>query len=227
MSNPLEIIFESNQLIVVRKPAGMITEDNPFEADNLEAQVYKHLKNKQNNPYLGIAHRLDKVTSGVVIMAKKPGTLKTLNAWFENRKIKKTYLAISGNAPFKPKGTLSAYLLADRKEKRAQVVTKHTKGAKWAQLRYDVMNSKDAGTLFKIHPLSGRFHQIRTQLSHLGCPILGDVKYGSTSSYVPNEIALHAYKLQLPEPIGDSPISFTAAPPQTPQWHMLFEDLNS
>ena len=92
------ILFESNQLLIVQKPAGIITEDNPFEANNLEANCRAYLKQKINDPYLGVVHRLDRVTSGVVIFAKKRGTLKTLNRWFEERQIQK----LIGLLPRKP-----------------------------------------------------------------------------------------------------------------------------
>ena len=95
----IEILFESNQIIVITKPAGTISEHNKYEADNAEALVHAHLKEKIKSPFVGITHRLDRVTSGILIMAKRPGALKTINQWFENRYIKKTYLAITSTAP--------------------------------------------------------------------------------------------------------------------------------
>ena len=95
----IEILFESNQIIVITKPAGTISEHNKFEADNAEALVRAHLSEKVKTPFVGITHRLDRVTSGILLMAKRPGTLKTVNQWFENRQIKKTYLAITSTAP--------------------------------------------------------------------------------------------------------------------------------
>ena len=133
------VLFESNQLLVVQKPAGIITEANPFEANNLEANYRAYLKQKINDPYLGVVHRLDRVTSGVVIFAKKRGTLKTLNKWFEERQIQKTYWAITSTAPEKTNDTLTHYLLTDSKSKKALIVDPKVKGAKKAELSYKVL----------------------------------------------------------------------------------------
>jgi len=202
------ILFESNQLLVVQKPAGIITEDNPFEANNLEANCRAYLKQKINDPYLGVVHRLDRVTSGVVIFAKKRGTLKTLNRWFEERQIQKTYWAITSKAPEKTNDTLTNYLLTDSKSKKALVVDPKVKGAKKAELSYKVLSSTDDYFLLEINPKTGRFHQIRAQLSHIGCPIIGDQKYGSTVPYQKLQIALHARSIVLPEAINGSPLIF-------------------
>jgi 23S rRNA pseudouridine1911/1915/1917 synthase len=215
------ILFESNQLLVVQKPAGIITEDNPFEANNLEANYCAYLKQKINDPYIGVVHRLDRVTSGVVIFAKKLGTLKTLNRWFEERQIQKTYWAITAKAPEKTNDTLTHYLLADSKSKKALVVHPKVKGAKKAELSYKVLSSVNDHYLLEIKPKTGRFHQIRAQLSHIGCPIIGDEKYGSTVPYQKLQIALHARALELPEAINDSPMNFEAAHPNDPLWNVM------
>jgi len=213
------VLFESNQLLVVQKPAGIITEDNPIEANNLEANCRAKKKKKINDPYLGIVHRLDRVTSGVVIFAKKPGTLKSLNSWFEERQIQKTYWAITSRAPEKTNDTLTNYLLTDSKSKKALVVDPKVKGAKKAELSYKVLSAIENQYLLEIKPKTGRFHQIRAQLSHIGCPIIGDEKYGSTVPYQKLQIALHARALELPEAINGSPIIFEAAPPKNPLWN--------
>jgi len=213
------VLFESNQLLVVQKPAGIITEDNPFEANNLEANYRAYLKRKINNPFLGVVHRLDRVTSGVVIFAKKPGTLKTLNRWFEERQIQKTYWAITSEEPEKKQGILIHHLLTEKKSKKTIVVDPKVKGAKKAELSFKVLSSMDDQFLLEIKPKTGRFHQIRAQLSHIGCPIIGDEKYGSTVPYQKLQIALHARALELPEAINGLPIIFEAAPPKNPLWN--------
>jgi len=213
------VLFESNQLLVVQKSAGIITEDNPFEANNLEANYRAYLKQKINDPYLGVVHRLDRVTSGVVIFAKKRGTLKTLNRWFEERQIQKTYWAITSRAPKEEKGVLIHHLLIDQKSKKGLVVDPKVKGAKKAELSYKVLSTFEDQFLVEIKPKTGRFHQIRAQLSHMGCPIIGDEKYGSTVPYQKLQIALHARALELPEAINGSPIIFKAAPPKNPLWN--------
>ena len=213
------VLFESNQFLVVNKPAGIITEDNPFEANNLERNYRAYLKQKINNPFLGVVHRLDRVTSGVVIFAKKRGTLKTLNRWFEERQIQKTYWAITSKAPEKTNDTLTNYLLTDSKSKKALVVDPKVKGAKKAELSYKVLSSINDHYLLEIKPKTGRFHQIRAQLSHVGCPIIGDEKYGSTVPYQKLQIALHARMVELPEPINGSPLNFEAPTPVNDSWN--------
>jgi len=215
------ILYESNQLLVVQKPGGIITEDNPFEKDNLEFLYRKYLKQKINDPYLGVVHRLDRVTSGVVVFAKKRGTLKTLNRWFEDRRIHKTYWAITSEAPPKEADTLVHYLLVDKNSKKALVVDSKVKGAKKAELKYSVHSSNDHGFLLEIKPKTGRFHQIRAQLSHIGCPIIGDEKYGCTVPYQKLQIALHAKSVKLPEPMNGSPIIFEAVLPDNDIWSSL------
>lgn len=212
------ILYESNQLLVVQKPGGMITEDNPFEKDNLEFLCGEYLKQKINAPYLGVVHRLDRVTSGVVVFAKKRGTLKTLNRWFEDRKIHKTYWAITSEAPPKETDTLIHYLLVDKNNKKALVVDPEVEGAKKAELKYSVHSSNVHGYLLEIKPKTGRFHQIRAQLSHIGCPIIGDRKYHSIVSYQEFKIALHAKSVKLPEPINGSPTIFEAVSPDNDIW---------
>lgn len=212
------ILYESNQLLVVQKPGGMITEDNPFEKDNLEFLCGEYLKQKINDPYLGVVHRLDRVTSGVVVFAKKRGTLKTLNRWFEDRRIHKTYWAITSEAPPKDADTLIHFLRAEKNSKKALVVDPKVEGAKKAELKYSVHSSNDHGYLLEIKPKTGRFHQIRAQLGHIGCPIIGDRKYGSTVRFQELQIALHAKSVRLPEPINGSPTLFEAASPYTDIW---------
>jgi len=212
------VLFESNQLLVVQKPAGIITEDNPFEANNLEANCRAYLKQKINDPYLGVVHRLDRVTSGVIIFAKKRGTLKTLNRWFEERQIQKTYWAITSEEPEKKQGNLIHHLLTEKKSKKTLVVDPKVKGAKKAELSFKVLSSMDDQFLLEIKPKTGRFHQIRAQLSHIGCPIIGDKKYGSTTHYENLQIGLHARSIELPEAINGSIRKFTAPLPKDKLW---------
>ncbi len=214
----IEILFESNQIIVISKPAGTISEHNKFEADNAEALVRAHLSEKVKTPFVGITHRLDRVTSGILLMAKRPGALKTINQWFENRYIKKTYLAITSTAPKDSAGVLEHHLWTDVENKKAMVVGAKKKGAKQAQLSYRTLAVTDFGCLLEIKPKTGRFHQIRAQLAHIGCPIIGDENYGNAQPYLKQQIALHAYKLELPEAINDCPVQFTADLPDTGLW---------
>ena len=215
---PLEILHETNAYVVVNKPAGPITEDNPFEPSNIEALLRGQLSTPRPLPFLGVVHRLDRVTSGVLIFAKKRSTLKTLNRLFSERSAHKSYLALTTSAPPKTRGTLTNPLITDKKAKRARITTAEEPGAKLAQLGYEIIGHIDGKYLWLIQPKTGRFHQIRAQLAHLGCPIVGDHHYGSTEPAPKNCIALHAYSLSFdPWPLA-GPKEFTAGPPATAPW---------
>lgn len=211
-----EVLFESNQLLVINKPSGMISEQNPFEALTAESMALAHVGSKIRDPYVGVVHRLDRVTSGVLLFAKKRSVLKQLNQWFADRKIQKTYLAIASTPPSPSQGTLEHYLFTDKTAKKA-LVYDHPRGStKPARLHYRALEVNEYGTLLEIKPSTGRFHQIRAQLSYIGCPIVGDVKYGG-SVLSPNSIALHAWKIKLPDALNESPIEFEA-PPSSGVW---------
>jgi 23S rRNA pseudouridine1911/1915/1917 synthase len=152
------------------------------------------------------------VTSGLLIFAKKKSTLKQLNQWFAERKIQKTYLAITSTHPKPAKGILEHHFFTDNAAKKALVYDHSKGGTKPARLHYRTLEVNEHGALLEVKPSTGRFHQIRAQLSHIGCPILGDEKYGG-SKLSPNTIALHAWKIKLPEPINDSPQCFEAPSP--------------
>ena len=218
MNKEYKIIYESNKLLIVNKPSGLITETNEFEELTLESMYLKYLKEKINHPFLGVPHRLDRVTSGVLIFAKKRGSLKTLNSWFEKRKIHKTYFAVVKNKPPAKQGILENYLIKDFLNKKGQVIDKQKSNAKKAILEYQIIDSKESGYLLEVKPQTGRYHQIRTQLACIGCPIIGDIKYGSKQSYVKGQIALHAKSIKFPESINNSPLIFEADCPLTDLW---------
>lgn len=191
----LEVIHENNDYIVVNKAAGLITEQSPYEAITIETQVFNHILQSKRKPYVGIIHRLDRVTSGVLILAKKKSILVAFNTLFSSRKVQKTYLAIVKNKPAKNKGSLVNFLIKNNKEKRAEIVQSKSKDTQHCMLSYKVIGKNDAGYLLQVKPKTGRFHQIRAQLANIGLPIIGDEKYGSDSTYVPLSICLHAWKL--------------------------------
>lgn len=204
-----EIIFESTALIVINKESGIISEQNPFEALSAESQVRHYLGQGLKPPFVGVAHRLDRVTSGLLIFAKKKSALKQLNQWFADRKIQKTYLAITSTPPKPAKGILEHHLFTDKSAKKTLVYDHPKGGTKPARLHYRTLEVNEHGTLLEIKPSTGRFHQIRAQLSYIGCPILGDEKYGG-SPLIPNAIALHAWKIKLPEALNESPLELEA-----------------
>lgn len=194
----LEVIHENSDYIVVNKTAGLISEKSPFEECTVEVQVLNHLLKNKRKPFVGVIHRLDRVTSGSLIFAKKKSILKSFNALFSERKVQKTYLAIVKNEPPKKKETLVNFLVKNTLEKRADIVETKTKDAKESILSYKVIGTNDFGYLLEVKPKTGRFHQIRAQLANFGLPIIGDEKYGSDQDYLPLSICLHAWKLTYP-----------------------------
>jgi len=175
--------------------AGLISEKSPYEDCTVEDQVFNHLLKNKRKPYIGIIHRLDRVTSGVLIFAKKKSILVEFNDLFSSRKVQKTYLAIVKNKPQKNKENLINFLVKNNLEKRADIVQSKSKDALECILSYQVIDINDFGYLLEIKPKTGRFHQIRAQLGNIGLPIIGDEKYGSDQEYFPLSICLHAWKL--------------------------------
>lgn len=214
----LQIIFENKDYIVVNKLAGLISEKSPYEDETVENQVLNHLSNTQPHPYLGIIHRLDRVTSGVLIMAKKKSVLVKYNEFFSQRKVQKTYLAIVKNKPPQASGVLKNFLVKNQKEKRADIVENATKNSLNCSLSYRLLDQNEKGYLLEIKPKTGRFHQIRAQLAHILLPIIGDEKYGSEQNYQPLSICLHAWKLKIPSIESSDFETFVAPLPDNSFW---------
>ena len=191
----LEIIHENNDFIVVNKQAGHISEKSPYEEITTESLLLKHLLVSKRKPYIGVIHRLDRVTSGVLLFAKKKNILVAFNQLFSERKIQKTYLAIVHNEPPKSSGELLNYLVKNNLEKGADVEQSPSKEAKESILTYKVIGKNNFGYLLEVKPKTGRFHQIRVQLANIGLPIIGDLKYGSEHEYQNLSICLHARKI--------------------------------
>ncbi|MBQ0768856.1 MAG: RluA family pseudouridine synthase [Bizionia sp.] len=214
----VEIIEENNDYIIVNKMAGLISEKSPFENITVENQVFDHLLKSKKKPYVGVIHRLDRVTSGVLIFAKKKSTLVEFNALFSSRQMQKTYYAIVKNEPAKNKGQLNHYLIKNNLEKRADIVETKVKDALQCSLSYLVIGKNDFGYLLEIKPKTGRFHQIRAQLAHIGLPIIGDEKYGSDQKYLPLSICLHAQKITYKDPSTKELKSAEASLPKNKFW---------
>lgn len=223
-SSKLPILFENKHWLAVNKIPKLSVERSPYGEPTIESLVFDHISNAYKNPYVGIIHRLDRVTTGVLLFAKRKSTLRKINEQFRNRTIKKTYLAIVENAPTKSKATLTNFLWKDREQRKGMVSATKVKGSKACILSYEVLGQNEFGYLLKVQPVTGKFHQIRVQLSHIGCPILGDEKYGATKNYSPNSVALHAWKLTLTNPTTETPIT-VVAPLQENEWWQGFEEI--
>ena len=212
----LEVIQENKGYIVVNKAAGLISERSPYEDNTVEDQVYAHLLQSNRKPFLGVIHRLDRVTSGVLIFAKKKSILIEFNELFSSRKIQKTYLAIVKNKPRKDKEDLVNFLMKNTKEKRAVIVKSKSSVSQECRLSYEVLGQNEFGYLLEVRPKTGRFHQIRAQLAHIGIPVIGDDKYGSDQEYLPLSIGLHAWKISYKR--DDQQESYQALLPKHKYW---------
>lgn len=216
------IIYEDDALLVCNKPAGLMVEPDRNNFPNLLQQVKQYLKEKtgEKQPYAQHLHRLDRVTSGVVLFTKQKEYLRNLSEQFAQREVEKYYLAVTEKVPeiwLRHFENLSDHQPSiqilehwHRKEKqKAVLVPEGTPYAEKAKLDYSI---KSFGNyyLWEIKLHTGKFHQIRVQLASLGCPIIGDELYGSTKSYKPNAICLHAYKLIIRHPVNNKKISFEA-----------------
>jgi 23S rRNA pseudouridine1911/1915/1917 synthase len=217
MSNP-EVLFEDNHLLIVNKKAGILTQPSGTEQLNLEQICKTYLKKKYHKPgnvFLEAVHRLDKPVSGIVVFARTSKSLGRLQEAMREKKCKKMYLAlIEGTLP-KQEDHLENYILHD--EHRSMITHQGNPHAKKACLHYKFLKEKNGSSLVEILLDTGRYHQIRVQFAHLGCPILGDRKYGSRICQRENEIALHHFRMVLPHPIIQNCLSFEVLPP----WEML------
>lgn len=218
----LTILRETKDYIVVCKPSGLITESNIYE-DSLEDRVKEYLEKTRKKPFIGVVHRLDKVTSGVVIFAKKKSALLYFNQLFELKNIKKTYLAVSFNPESNKKITLNHFIYKDTKNKKALISLVTAKLYKPCSLSMQPVKKNGEFTLFKILPRTGRFHQIRAQLSFINQTILGDIKYGSKIEINEGKnICLHAHSLSFIDFNSEEKCFVSAPIPDTEYWN-LFE----
>lgn len=194
------IIEETTHWLAVNKPNGLIVEKNPHESPTLEEFIEDYLRRTSPQSTLGIVHRLDRVTSGVLLMAKKKSVLRFLNEQLREGNIQKSYLALVQQPPEKTAGMLEHWLAIDKKSKKATAYSIPGPGRVEARLSYRLLSQNKNFSTLEIQPATGRFHQIRAQLAAISCPIIGDEKYGGLVSHAPLTIALHAWKIKFSAP---------------------------
>lgn len=222
-SNPsnLQVLYEDNHLIVVNKRVGDIVQGDKTGDDPLSEVVKQYLKEKYNKPgnvYLGVVHRLDRPTSGIVLFAKTSKALPRLNKMFAQGETKKMYWAVVKNAPPQESGTLVHWLVRNPKQNKSYAHNKEVPNSKKAELDYKIIKKLDNYFLLEIDLKTGRHHQIRAQLAAIGCTIKGDLKYGADRSNKDGGIHLHARSLEIVHPVQKEPMSFLAPPPEDPVW---------
>ena len=218
----IEVIFEDNHLIAVNKKSGEIVQGDKTGDEPLSERVKKYLKVKYNKPgnvFLGTIHRIDRPTSGIVIFAKTSKALSRMNEKFRQNKISKTYLAIVKNRLPKKNDLLEHYLLKNQKKNKSFLSTEE-KG-KLSILEYNFLNNLNNYFLYEIFPKTGRHHQIRVQLSNMGSPIKGDLKYGAKRSNPNGGINLHAKKIDFNHPVTKENVSIEANCPKEKIWNSI------
>lgn len=220
----LQIIHEDNHIIVVNKRVGDIVQGDITGDKPLSDVVKEYIKIKYNKPgdvFLGVVHRLDRPTTGIVVFAKTSKALTRLNESFKNRETQKTYWAVVKNTPPKEKDTLTHFLKRNSKNNTSKANLKEIPDSKKASLSYQIIKKLDNYFALEIDLHTGRHHQIRAQLQAIGCPIKGDLKYGFDRSNPDGGIHLHAKKLVLKHPVSKEIITFNATTPNDSIWNSL------
>ena len=219
----LEVLFEDNHLLIVNKKSGDIVQGDKTGDKPLSDVVKEYIKEKYNKPgevFLGVVHRLDRPTSGIIIFARTTKALERLNKMLRERTISKTYWAVVKNTPLKEKDSLIHFLKKNPKNNKSTVFTKETGASKKAILHYSVIKKLDNYSLLEIDLETGRHHQIRAQLAYIGSPIKGDLKYGASRSNKDGSIHLHARKISFTHPVSKENILFLAPIPNEVLWNV-------
>ncbi len=223
----MQVLYEDNHIIIVSKTVNEIVQGDKTGDATLIDAVKQYIKVKYNKPgdvFLGLAHRLDRPTSGVVIFAKTSKALSRLNAMFRDGEIHKTYWAITANCPKETEGTLENFIQKNEKLNKSFIAPKESKEAKKAILKYRIISKSDRYYLWEINLLTGRHHQIRCQLAAINCPIKGDLKYGYPRSNPDGGLSLHARKVEFIHPVSKKEISVIAPVPEGDKLWEYFEE---
>jgi len=224
----IKVLYEDNHIIAVVKPAGVLTQGDRTGDVNLMDMVKSYLKDKYKKPgnvFLGLVHRLDKPVTGIVLFGKTSKGASRLSEQFRNHTIQKTYHAIVVGKPKEKKGTIKENVnkisffaegFTDKTDEELLAEIKKATKTRTAELSYEVLRSNEKYSLLKILPKTGRFHQIRIQMQQMGCPILGDEKYGSTAvePYLKNSIALAATAISFKSATEDKQINLEIPLPE-------------
>jgi len=215
------VLYEDNHIIIINKKPSEIVQGDKSGDTTLSDIVKEYIKEKYNKPgkvFLGVVHRIDRPVSGIVIFARTSKSLSRLNAMLKDRSIQKYYWAVIKTTPKKTSAHLIHYLRRDSQKNKSFAYNKEVKNSKKAELKYELISRSDNYSLLQIILITGRHHQIRAQLSAIGCPVKGDLKYGSPRSNKNASIHLHARKVEFIHPVSKEKISIVAPPPDDPLW---------
>ena len=217
----MEVLYEDNHIIIVNKAPGEIVQGDKTGDEPLSAQVAAWLKATHGKPgdaFVGVPHRLDRPVSGIVVLAKTSKALSRLSEMFRDGRVTKTYWALTAGMPPAEEGELRHWLVRNEKQNKSYAYEQEKPAAKLALLRYRVQARLTRYNLVEVQLLTGRHHQIRCQLAKVGCPIKGDLKYGSPRSNPDGSICLHARRVQFEHPVSHLPIDVVAPVPADALW---------
>ncbi len=225
----MDILYEDNHLIAVNKKPSEIVQGDKTGDVPLSENVKEYIRKKYGKPgeaFLGTVHRIDRPVSGVVVFAKTGKALARMNELFRTREVKKTYWAVVKDRPKEEKGHLVHYLKKNEAKNMSKAFDKEVAGALKSELDYTLLCSSENYHLLEVNPLTGRHHQIRAQLSAIGCPIKGDIKYGSRRTNKDASIHLHARQVEFIHPVKKEAVLITAPPPDEVLWNDFTRSLN-
>ena len=220
----MKVVYEDNHIIIVNKCSGEIVQGDKTGDKPLSETVKEYIKQKYNKPgnvFLGVVHRLDRPVSGLVVFAKTSKALSRLNDMFRTGDVHKTYWAVVKRRDIATEGTLTDWLTRNERQNKSFAHEREVPGAKKAVLKYKVRAVADNYMLIEVTLLTGRHHQIRCQLSHMGCPIKGDLKYGAPRSNPDGSISLLSRRVEFVHPVSKENIVAYADVPDDRLWHDL------
>ena len=224
----MRVVYEDNHVIIVHKESGEIVQGDKTGDKPLSETVKDYIRDKYHKPgnvFLGVVHRLDRPVAGLVVFARTSKALSRLNDMFRNGEVHKTYWAITKNKPAEDEGTLVNWIVRNEKQNKSYVYDKEVPGAKRAELKYRVMAHTENYHLLEVHLLTGRHHQIRCQLAHMGCAIKGDLKYGAPRSNPDGSISLLSREVAFIHPVSKKEIKAESLIPDDRLWRDIAEDV--
>ncbi|MBO7194372.1 MAG: RNA pseudouridine synthase [Bacteroidaceae bacterium] len=223
----MKVLYEDNHIIVINKAAGEIVQGDKTGDESLCDTMKRYIKEKYAKPgnvFIGLPHRLDRPVSGIVVFAKTSKALERLNRMFSEGGVKKIYWALTKGVPVPAEAELESWILRNEKMNKSFSYPKEVKGSKRALLHYRLAAASQNYNLIEVELKTGRHHQIRCQLSSIGCPIKGDLKYGAQRSNPDGSISLHARYIEFTHPVSKEVIAITAPLPDDRLWQS-FENI--